>query len=191
MDYSANALRKRNRDLRSGLDQTTLERAATNLGKRICLLPEYAQAERIAAYFAVNGEISLDFVIDQALAQGKQIYLPNLDQKTLRFSPYFRQQKMRINKFKLPEPDVGDEEMLEPEALDLVLAPLVVFDSDGNRIGMGGGFYDRSFAFRKDSASRIPVLIGVAHEMQKVAQLLPEDWDVRLDMVVTDQATYD
>ena len=191
MEYSANELRKRNRNLRSGLDQPTLDQAATNLGERICSLPEYAQAARIAVYFAVNGEISLDLVIDQALAQGKQIYLPNLDQKTLRFSPYFRQQKMRINKFKLPEPDVGEEEMLEPGALDLVLAPLVVFDADGNRIGMGGGFYDRSFAFRKDATRTSPVLIGVAHELQKVEQLIAESWDVQLDMVVTDQAIYD
>ena len=191
MEYSANELRKRNRNLRAGLDQPTLNQAATNLGERICSLPEYAQAARIAVYFAVNGEISLDLVIDQALAQGKQIYLPNLDQKTLRFSPYFRQQKMRINKFKLPEPDVGEEEMLEPEALDLVLAPLVVFDADGNRIGMGGGFYDRSFAFRKDATRTSPVLIGVAHELQKVEKLNPESWDVQLDMVVTDQAIYD
>jgi len=130
-------------------------------------------------------------VIDRALSEGKKIYLPNLDQKTLRFSPYDHARKMRINRFKLPEPDVTDDEMLDPGDLDLVLAPLVVFDADRNRIGMGGGFYDRSFAFRKDPASRSPVLIGVAHELQKVAQLHPEDWDVRLDMVVTDQAIYD
>jgi len=138
----------------------------------------------------VNGEIGLDPVIDHALAAGKQVYLPNLDQKTLRFSPYFRQQKMRINKFHLPEPDVGDAEMLAPEQLDLVLAPLVVFDCERNRIGMGGGFYDRSFAFRKDSGKDRPILIGVAHELQKVEHIAPEDWDVQLDMVVTDQAIY-
>ena len=190
MKFSVNELRKRNRDLRAGLDAESLELAGRKLGERICILPEYEQAERIAAYFAVNGEISLDFVIDQALAQGKQIYLPNLDQKTLRFSPYFRQQKMRINKFKLPEPDVSDDEMLAPTSLDLVLAPLVAFDPAGNRIGMGGGFYDRSFAFRRESSSVKPLLIGVAHELQKVDQLEPEPWDVRLDKVVTDRAIY-
>jgi len=108
----------------------------------------------------------------------------------LRFSPYFRQQKMRINKFRLPEPDVGDDEMLTPEALDLVLAPLVVFDAMRNRIGMGGGFYDRSFEFRKNRDRLKPILIGVAHELQKVNRLKPEPWDVRLDMIVTDQAVY-
>ena len=190
MQHSADELRKRYRDLRAGLDQATLDRAARDLGERICSMPEYTQTGLIAAYFAVNGEISLDFVIDQALAQGKQIYLPILDQKALRFAPYSRQQKMRINRFKLPEPDVADDEMLAPETLDLVLAPLVVFDAMRNRIGMGGGFYDRSFAFRKDSAQPRPILIGVAHELQKVDRLEPESWDVRLDMIVTDQNIY-
>jgi len=183
-------LRQRNRKLRAALDEQQLEQAAAALAQKIISLDAYRQAHHVAAYFAVNGEIGLHPVIDDALAAGKQVYLPNLDQQALRFSPYFHEQKMRINKFRLPEPDVADDEMLAPAQLDLVLAPLVVFDASRNRIGMGGGFYDRSFAFRKDPGSHKPRLIGVAHELQKVTQLVPEDWDVRLDMVVTDQATY-
>jgi len=190
MENSIDQLRLRNRELRSKLNQRQLERAAVAVCERICALVEYQQAQDIAVYFAVNGEIGLTPVIDRALSQGKKIYLPNLDQKTLRFSPYDPAQKMRINRFKLPEPDVTDEEMLDARELDLVLAPLVVFDPNRNRIGMGGGFYDRSFAFRKEAGSHRPQLIGVAHEMQKVTRLEPEEWDVRLDMVVTDQATY-
>jgi 5-formyltetrahydrofolate cyclo-ligase len=184
-------LRQRNRELRAGLDKDQLDRAAAAVCERICALTEYQKAHHIAAYFAVNGEISLAPVIDRALSQGKKIYLPNLEQKKLRFSAYDHAQKMRINRFRLPEPDVAEDEMLDPGDLDLVLAPLVVFDADRNRIGMGGGFYDRSFAFRKNSSIKKPLLIGVAHELQKVDCLIPEDWDVRLDMVVTDQATYD
>jgi 5-formyltetrahydrofolate cyclo-ligase len=190
MGYSVGELRQAKRALRDALDQASLDRAASRLGKRICGMPEFEQSQRIAVYFAVNGEISLDPVIDAALAQEKQVYLPNLDQSSLRFSPYFRQQKMRINRFRLPEPDVGDDEMLAPEALDLVLAPLVVFDAMRNRIGMGGGFYDRSFEFRKNRDRLKPVLIGVAHELQKVSRLNPESWDIRLDLIVTDQAVY-
>ncbi len=183
-------LRQRNRKLRSELDAHQLEVAADALTGRILALEEYWQAQRVATYFAVNGEMGLNPVIDHALAQGKKVYLPNLDQRALRFSPYFHGQKMRINSFKLPEPDVDEAEMLEPEELDLVLAPLVVFDSECNRIGMGGGFYDRSFSFRKNPESRSPILIGIAHELQRVDQIAPQEWDVRLDKVVTDQAVY-
>ncbi len=187
---SHDELRQHNRKLRADLDSTQLESAAAAIAERILPLPEYQQAQRVAVYFAVNGEIGLNAVIDHALAEGKEIFLPNLDRTALRFSPYFPTQKMRINKFRLPEPDVGDSEMLSPQELDLVLAPLVVFDSYRNRIGMGGGFYDRSFAFRKDSEHTRPVLIGVAHEIQKVDQIIPEEWDVQLDMIVTDHAIY-
>ena len=183
-------LRQRNRQLRAELEAKQLEVAANALAERILSLDEYQQAQRIAAYFAVNGEIGLIPVIDHALTQGKNVYLPNLDQQALRFSPYFHSQKMRINKFRLPEPDVDEAEMLAPGELDLVLAPLVVFDSERNRIGMGGGFYDRSFAFRKRPENLKPMLIGVAHELQKVERIVPQEWDVRLDMIVTDQAVY-
>ena len=183
-------LRRRNRKRRAELDEAALALAASELSKRLNELPEYQQSNRIAAYFAVNGEIGLTPLIENALAAGKQLYLPNLDQQSLRFSPYFLTQKMRINKFRLPEPDVEASEMLQPDALDLVLAPLVAFDADCNRIGMGGGFYDRSFSFRKNPAIKKPVLIGVAHELQRVERIVPQDWDVRLDMIVTDQALY-
>jgi 5-formyltetrahydrofolate cyclo-ligase len=183
-------LRQRNRKLRAQLETEQLAVAANALAERILSLDEYRQAQHVGAYFAVNGEIGLMPVIDHALTQGKNVYLPNLDRQALRFSPFFHAQKMRINKFRLPEPDVGEAEMLMPEELDLVLAPLVVFDSERNRIGMGGGFYDRSFAFRKCPENKKPMLIGVAHELQKVERIVPQEWDVRLDMIVTDQAVY-
>ena len=97
---------------------------------------------------------------------------------------------MRINRFRLPEPDVPDEIMLAPRELDLVLAPLVVFDANCNRIGMGGGYYDRSFEFRRTTDIDRPTLIGVAHELQRVDALQPEPWDGRLDAVASDQHIY-
>lgn len=184
-------MRQSRRKLRAQLNPQQLAQAAQALAEKIRLLACYQRSQRLAVYFAVNGEIDLNPVIDDALEQGKQVYLPNLDQQSLRFSPYFREQKMRINKFRLPEPDVGDDEMLQPEELDLVLAPLVVFDAERNRIGMGGGFYDRSFARRKNPEVTKPVLVGVAHEFQKVESIQPEDWDVRLDLVVSDKAVYE
>jgi 5-formyltetrahydrofolate cyclo-ligase len=190
MEFSADHLRQRNRKLRTQLNNEALEESGLLLFERIIVLPEFISASKIATYSAINGEISLNPVIDRALELGKQVYLPNLDLKSLRFSPYFHGQKMRINRFKLPEPDVTDAEMLVPESLDLVLVPLVVFDPQLNRIGMGGGYYDRSFEFKKQPGCNVPALIGVAHELQKVDQLVPEEWDVRLDMVITDAAIY-
>lgn len=183
-------LRQKYRKHRAGLSPQRLERAASDLMSRLLDLPQYQQAQRIAAYFAVNGEISLQPLIEQALKQDKQIFLPILDQQALKFAAYFETQKMRLNRFRLPEPDVSSEQLLAPTELDLVLAPLVVFDAACNRIGMGGGYYDRSFEFRKNSSTSSPVLVGVAHDSQKVDQIDAMGWDVRLDMVVTDRAIY-
>ncbi len=187
---SADELRQRNRRLRADLEREQLAAAAAALAARVLALDEYRAANRLAVYFAVNGEIGLEPVIDAALEAGKEVFLPNLERQALRFAPYFRGQKMRSNRFRLPEPDVDETQMIDPEALDLVLAPLVAFDAECNRIGMGGGYYDRSFAFRKQADRTAPRLIGVAHELQRVDRIEPEAWDVRLDRVITDQAAY-
>ena len=75
--------------------------------------------------------------------------------------------------------------------LDVVIAPLVAFDESLNRLGMGGGYYDRTFAFRKRArVLRRPVLIGVAYSFQRVDRLQPENWDVPLDVVITEKESY-
>ena len=183
-------LRTRNRKLRAELDTEQLEVAASALFEHVIALKEYQRGQHIAAYWAVNGEIGLDPVIEHALEQGKNIYLPILDEIDLRFAPYTKDTPLRTNRFRLSEPDVSDEAMQNPRQLDLVLAPLVVFDPACNRIGMGGGYYDRTFEFRRTSDATSPALIGVAHEIQRIEQLQPEPWDVQLDAVVTDQHIY-
>ena len=183
-------LRQRLRKARASLDDASQQRAGDALLSKVLALPEYSRSQHIAAYSAVMGEISLEPLIDRALADGKSIYLPILREVDLRFAPYTRESAMRINRFRLPEPDVPDEIMLAPRELDLVLAPLVVFDANCNRIGMGGGYYDRSFEFRRTTDIDRPTLIGVAHELQRVDALQPEPWDVRLDAVASDQHIY-
>jgi len=66
-----------------------------------------------------------------------------------------------------------------------VLVPLVGFDLSRNRMGMGGGFYDRSFAHRRDNNGK-PLLIGVAYDIQQADTVYPEWWDVKLDIIVTE-----
>ena len=69
--------------------------------------------------------------------------------------------------------------------------PLVGFDPEGGRLGMGGGFYDRSLAYRNRHAyCRKPALLGLAHECQKVDRLALASWDVPLEATVTDRAWY-
>ena len=80
--------------------------------------------------------------------------------------------------------------MIAPRELDLVLLPLVGFNRSGNRSGMGGGFYDTAFAFKKTRPRRLPRLIGLAHEIQLVENIDAEHWDIPLCAVVTDRRIY-
>ena len=94
------------------------------------------------------------------------------------------------NKFNIKEPDVTSSDYLMPAELDAVLVPLVGFDKCRNRMGMGGGFYDRSFAHRNKAAGK-PFLIGVAYDLQQADSVYPDWWDVKLDVIVTESQVID
>jgi 5-formyltetrahydrofolate cyclo-ligase len=125
---------------------------------------------------------------------GKQVYLPILagnPQEHLVFAPYRSDTKLKPNRFGIPEPQIGNEELLTPQYLDLVLTPLVAFDASGTRLGMGGGFYDRTFAFLNHPGHfSKPRLFGLAYELQRVDHLPRQPWDVPLQGIITERAFY-
>ncbi len=147
----------------------------------------YRRARALAAYIANDAEIDPAPLLQAAHAAGKRVLLPRLRQKHLEFVSYRPGAAVRRNRFNIPEP-VGAAWSLQ--RVDVVCVPLVGFDRDGHRLGMGGGFYDRTFAarVRKNRGSlRGPRLIGLAYAGQEVAQLPHEEWDVRLTGVVTER----
>jgi 5-formyltetrahydrofolate cyclo-ligase len=129
-------------------------------------------------------------LLHRAHRQGKHIYLPVLQGRALqfvRFRPGLT--SLRPNQFGIPEPRALPATTIAPSQLDLVLLPLVAFDSQGGRLGMGSGFYDRTFAFVQARRPRCrPLLIGLAHRLQQVAALPSEPWDVPIAGVATDKA---
>jgi 5-formyltetrahydrofolate cyclo-ligase len=154
----------------------------------------FAEASRIAGYWACDGELDPTPALEQGWAANRQVYLPVLAEGSLLyFAPYQPGAPLRRNRFQIPEPEVAPAEFLSPSQLDLVLVPVVAFDAAGTRLGMGGGFYDRSFAFLRDEprGGHRPRLLGLAYEFQKVAELIRQSWDVPLDAVMTEAALYD
>lgn len=162
--------------------------------RHLTALNIYQTARRIAGYWSNDGELDISNILTRARADGKTTYLPVMTElgQPLLFAPYTPASLMRPNRYKIPEPVVPAAHVIQPQQLDLVLTPLVAFDADGQRLGMGGGFYDRSFAFRKQNDQLLqPYLVGVAFELQHVSQSLPRrDWDVRLDAAVTEADVY-
>lgn len=162
------------------------EQVATHLAQS----SDYQQATHIAFYLACDGELDLTPALKQALADNKACYLPVIaPNRQLRFRRYNEGCSLVTNRYGIAEPSADNSE-IQPNRLDLVLAPLVAFDSNFNRLGMGGGFYDSTFRRvpqplgKRDR--RAAVLFGVGHSVQKVAQLEREAWDVTLDGVLTE-----
>ncbi len=188
------ALRKQMRALRRALPAAERHRCARQLARRVAALKAFSHAHHLAAYLAVDAEMDPAPLLERAWVLGKQVYLPVLagtPAAHLLFAPYHPHSAMQANRFGIMEPVVPVGELLPPQRLDLVLTPLVAFDASGTRLGMGGGFYDRSFAFRGNPAHLPrPLLLGLAYELQNVTELPRQPWDIPLDGIVTEQALY-
>ncbi|MGI9333563.1 MAG: 5-formyltetrahydrofolate cyclo-ligase [Gammaproteobacteria bacterium] len=147
-----------------------------------------ARARRLAAFLSSHGEVDLVPLLARLLAIGKQVYVPQIDGPRLHFAPLFDGVGLRVHRFGIPEPDLPRGRCCPALALDVVLAPLVAFDATGNRIGMGGGYYDRTFAFlQRRRVKRKPLLLGIAFEFQRVARIGTEPWDIPLDGIITER----
>ena len=184
-------LRQRLREARRALIPEARRAAAIAAVDILAATTQYRDAKRIAVYIAMDSELDPEPLVQRARAAGKDIYLPVLpttEAASLGFLPYAADTPLKPNRFRILEPVAG--EPCAPADLDLVLTPLVGFDPVGNRLGMGAGFYDKTFAFLKRVQRARPALIGYAYECQKMPELTPEAWDVPLAGVVTEQQFY-
>ena len=180
------------RELRARRRQLTPHQqtvAAGYLQRLLRRQPLFIRSRRIAFYLANDGEINPAPLLDWARRLGKHCYLPALDPCAagrLRFVRYNTGSRLRPNRYGIPEPLLSRGDILPAAALDLVFLPLVGFDASGARLGMGGGYYDRTFAFKRSNTAHKPYLLGLAHRCQQVDNLETAHWDIPLHAVATD-----
>ena len=163
---------------------------ARSLGKHTAFL----RAHRIGAYWSANGEIDPFPLLRLAHANHKLCFLPVIrphSGRKLWFLEYSPGDPLQRNRFGIAEPRLRNRRTRLAGALDLLLVPLVGFDADCNRLGMGGGYYDRTLSYlgRRRRWHR-PLLVGIAHECQRVEAIETKPWDVPLDMVATEERIY-
>jgi 5-formyltetrahydrofolate cyclo-ligase len=190
MPSDNNTIRARKRGLRNQLTCQQQSAHAVELANQVCRQWAYLNGNRVACYLANDGEIDPHHIIHTAWSLRKHVYLPVLSpfQKKLYFAPYRHGMAMNLNRFGIWEPACSPVNWVTAWQLDLMLLPLVAFDESGNRLGMGGGFYDRSLAYRRSRThSRRPTLIGLAHELQREPALAANSWDIPLDMIATEE----
>jgi 5-formyltetrahydrofolate cyclo-ligase len=183
-------LRTARRALSGALQRSHARAVAMRLGREQAFL----RARHVGLYWPADGELDALAVIALPQARGKRWRLPVLcphPQPRLWFLDYQPGEPTRPNRFRIPEPARRNHRLRLARSLDVLLLPLVGFDTNCRRLGMGAGYYDRTLGYLLHCNHwRRPRLIGLAHECQRVDGLPAQPWDVPLDLVVTERRVY-
>jgi 5-formyltetrahydrofolate cyclo-ligase len=188
---SRNDIRQKIRQQRREFSVEQQQQAASLLTTHLATSPIFQNSQHIAFYLPNEGEMDITPLIPLAWTQHKHCYLPVLGLRNSRkmwFAPYEAETQLINNRFGIPEPQhKHSDRLFKAQSLDLILMPLVAFDRRGNRLGMGGGFYDRTLQFLLHRSSwKKPRLIGTAYAFQEVPQLENKAWDVPLQGIATE-----
>lgn len=183
------SLRQMMREHRRRLGPAHRLAAAESIAARLLSLPFAPSAGYVGGYWAMDGEIALH-AWQLRLPDEVAYCLPMLHEDgTLRFAPWRVGEALGTNRYGIPEPAIAIESALRAEEMTMIVAPSVGFDDTGHRLGMGGGWYDRTLAFRRDRAAP-PWFVGAAFSTQRLASLRTESWDVALDAVCTESDSH-
>ena len=179
-------LRQQYKALRLAQPAAQRMQAADAIANQLGQLSEWNTANYVAGYWACGGEVPLHVV--QMRVQAPKIWCLPVVQSNglLKFAPWRSGDDLVSNQFGIPEPDISPTSALDANAMSIVLLPLLAYTRNGQRLGMGGGFYDRSFAFRH-SKTAPPLLVGVAYSCQEAESLPAEAWDIKLDMLINER----
>ena len=139
------------------------------------------KCKTVAAYLNLPFEVNLSEFIRKAQKRGQSVCVPVVDANKMVME--FRDLPVDFERRSRSEEDrvLLTQKKRELEELDCALIPLLVFDSLGNRIGMGGGYYDKFL----ENPKKRPLLVGIAYELQRAEKIVPQKWDVRMDMILS------
>jgi 5-formyltetrahydrofolate cyclo-ligase len=174
-------LRAKRREIPAEIRQHAAQRVAQLAAQNFSL----HRNKRVAIYASLDEELDTAPLIEILLKRGCQIFLPRIYVRDARMEFVAFTREQRRNCFGIHEP--CSTKIIAARWLDLVFVPLVAFDLCGTRLGMGGGYYDRAFAFRNFRSHWCkPHLVGIAYAFQHVSTLERAPHDVLLDAVITD-----
>jgi 5-formyltetrahydrofolate cyclo-ligase len=185
-------LRSQCRDARAALGATGRARASQAICRHLGESPLLRAAPRVALYWPVGEEVDLRPLLADDRHAHRQFCLPVMQpDKRLRFARYRRGDALHANWYGIPEPVHEAAQEIAAADIGLVCVPLLGFDRAGNRLGQGGGFYDRSFDFLLRREAATPLLLGIGFACQELPTLAREAWDVPLAAVMTEDGLID
>ena len=171
---------------RRQLSQSRIDEASQRIIINIQTLPVYQQAEHIAWYYPIHGEVDLSVLWTKALATHKHCYFPVMQPEgALLFLPYTAQTYLVPNQYQILEPHLDPSKARSHDELDLIFLPVVAFDKQGTRLGMGKGYYDKTLL-----QVTHPSFICVAYDWQEQERIPKEPWDITLDLIITESHIY-
>ena len=178
-------IRQQKKQNRLALTAESVQQASTCAVLNLLTLEAFLSSKRIAIYASFAGELDPVGLLESC--PDKQFFLPVIKSSPAKHLLFYRHTpaaKLQRNRFGIEQPDTLLTEGIPSSELDFILAPLLAYDLKGNRLGQGGGYYDRTMAFRTQKGC--PHYVGFAYQWQQVSQLEAKPWDVALDAVVTD-----
>lgn len=207
---SRTQIRRMVRQKRNELSINDQQTAAVELSIKLQTLPYIQTAKKIALYLANDGELNPMLFIKWCWREGKEVYLPVIhpfNKHNLLFLRYGEETQLQNNKFGILEPVLDVTTVCPAYMLDVLCTPLVAFDANGARLGMGGGFYDRTLANWYSQQSKLTSLtlnepkitnikssmlypIGIAHNCQLIDAVPIEHWDIPLPEIITPNKRY-
>lgn len=162
----------------------------SELVRRVVLEHEFLKQNRcIASYHSFSGEIDTVEINKALRLAGHHMALPVIhpeEKGLMDFYSYEKPEDLILNRFKIPEPVVSEENLVQPHNLEVVIVPLVGFNEKGERLGMGGGYYDRML--KKISCECLT--LGLAYDFQLIPEIKSQPWDMPLDEVITPTKHY-
>jgi 5-formyltetrahydrofolate cyclo-ligase len=178
------SLRNAARAARASLSPNERERASKKIADTVIRSSWFRRSKFIGCYLPMHDEVDTWPLIDRAWRMKKRIFAPVVGNNfAMQFREVNAKTELELNQYGLQEPNDG--EFIESRAMDVVITPVVAFDADGNRIGTGGGYFDRAFSFLKHRKYLFhPKLIGLAFSCQRVEKITPNPWDIRIFRVI-------
>ncbi|WP_159565915.1 5-formyltetrahydrofolate cyclo-ligase [Budvicia diplopodorum] len=188
--HSPQEIRKHIRRLRNQLTPQQQHSAVDNVMNQLLQHPKIQAAQHISLFISFDGEINTQPIIEALWQQQKSVYLPVLhpfSRGNLLFLRYTPQTAMKAHPFGLMEPKLNVNNVLPTAELDVIITPMVAFDAEGHRLGMGGGYYDRTLKHWQRNQT---YPIGIAHDCQQVERLPRQSWDIPLPEIITPSQTW-
>lgn len=182
---------RKKRDNLSAKEQTA---SALNLVAQFKQQDIYKGAKHIAVYLSNDGELETTALLEYLWDKQLNVYIPVLNPNKnghLLFLHYIPTTAMTKNRFGIREPVLDEQMVTSPSSLDIIFTPLVAFDLKGNRLGMGGGYYDRTLASLSNKTPKKPKIVGLAHDFQQSNSISTASWDVPIDYVQTPSQLHD